>query len=133
MLVEKGPAQGISPTPGVLLPRSLQLPVLGDRNRLTVAVHSGELTLDALLVRPVISRLELSGDGGVTQLVHSSAKLSQSARVGVAGSATTAYVYDATGALVRTQSGTGEYSVTPASVGLRRRARLTVARCGAAR
>lgn len=110
-LVEKGPAQGISPTPGVLLPRSLQLPVLGSRSRMTVAVRSGELTLDALLVLPVLSRLELSGDGGVSQLVHSSAKLSQSARVGVAGSATSAYIYDARGALVHRQVGTGVYSV----------------------
>ncbi|GAA1973648.1 hypothetical protein [Microbacterium pumilum] len=111
VLVEKGPAQGISPTAGVLLPRSLQLPVLGDRARLTVGVRSGELTLDALLVLPVISRLGLSGDGGVTQLVHSSAKLSQSARVGVSGSATTAYIYSGKGVLVHTQSGVGEYSV----------------------
>ncbi len=112
VLVEKGPAQGISPTPGVLLPGSLQLPVLGDRNRLTVAVRSGELTLDALLVRPVISRLELSGSGGAMQLVQSIAKLAQNAQVGVAGSATTTYVYDAKGALKREQSGTGRYSVT---------------------
>ncbi len=112
VLVEKGPAQGISPAPGVLLPWSLQLPVLGDRSMLTVTVRSGELTLDALLVRPVLSRLELSGDGGVSQLVHSNAKLSQPAQVGVAGAATTAYIYDADGSLVRTKSGTGQYSVT---------------------
>jgi hypothetical protein len=112
VLVEKGPAQGISPTPGVLLPHSLQRPVPGDRNQLTVAVRSGELTLDALLVRPLISRLELSGEGGVSQLVHSSAKRSQSAQVGVAGRDTTAYVYDSTGGLVREQTGSGEYSVS---------------------
>ncbi|WP_344094080.1 hypothetical protein [Microbacterium deminutum] len=111
VLVETGPAQGISATAGVLLPRSLQLPVLGDRSRLSVAVRSGTLTLDALLVRPVISRLELSGDGGVSQLEHSSARLPQAARVGVAGVATIAYVYDAKGVLVRTKGGRGEYSV----------------------
>ncbi|WP_159604415.1 hypothetical protein [Agromyces humi] len=33
----------------------------------------GDLTLDALLVRPVVSRLELAGDGGATELVHVSA------------------------------------------------------------
>ncbi|MGC5222425.1 hypothetical protein ACPW96_07445 [Micromonospora sp. DT81.3] len=112
VLVDRGPAQGISPTPGVLLPRSLQLPVLGDRSRLTVDVLRGELTLDALLVRPVLSRLELSGDGGVSHLVHSIAKVPQPAIVGASGVATTAYVYDSTGALVHEQSGTGTYSVT---------------------
>ena len=110
-LVDKGPAQGISPSPGVLLPGSLQLPVLADRSLLTVSVRSGELTLDALLVRPVLSRLVLSGEGGVSQLVQSIAKLPQPAQVGRTGSATTAYVYDAKGVLVRTRSGAGEYSV----------------------
>ena len=112
VLVDRGPAQGISPTPGVLLPRGLQLPVLGDRSRLTVDVLRGELMLDALLVRPVLSRLELSGDGGVSHLVHSIAKVPQPATVGAPGVATTAHVYDDTGALVHEQSGTGTYSVT---------------------
>jgi hypothetical protein len=110
-LVEKGPAQGISAVPGVLLPHSLKKAIAGDRNLLTVTVRKGDLMLDALLVRPAISRLELSGDGGIAQLVHTNAEKAQSARVGVAGDATTAYVYDATGALVREKSGTGEYSV----------------------
>jgi hypothetical protein len=116
-LVEVGPEQGISPTPGVLLPWALKKPVAGDLSALTVEVRSGDLMLDALLVRPFISRLELSGEGGVAQLVHSSAKKAQAASVGAAGMPTTAYVYDATGTLVSEQSGTGEYTVTLPAAG----------------
>jgi hypothetical protein len=112
VLVERGPAQGISAAPGVLLPWSLQLPVRADRRALTVGVRSGELTLDALLIRPFVSRLELSGTGGAAQLVHSTAKGTQAATVGVAGLRTTAYVYDARGVLVRQRTAMGEYRVT---------------------
>ncbi|HEX5858523.1 MAG TPA: hypothetical protein VFY91_10500 [Microbacterium sp.] len=116
-LVEVGPDQGISPTPGVLLPWALKKPVDGDRSELTVEVRAGDLMLDALLVRPFVSRLELSGEGGVAQLVHSSAKKPQDASVGAAGMPTTAYVYDATGTLVGERSGTGEYTVTLPAAG----------------
>ena len=130
VLVEKGPAQGISPTSGVLLPRSLQLPVLGDRARLTVGVRSGELTLDALLVLPVISRLELSGDGGVTQLVHSSAKLHADGSRGRRGVRDDRLRLQREGRARSHAERRGRILREASPVGLRRRDRLT-APCGA--
>lgn len=97
---ESAPAQGISPTPGVLLPRQLEKAVLPDRSDLTVEVTSGELQLDALLVRPWVSRLLLVGDGGSTELVHSSGPTTKPARVGTAGGDATAVVYDSSGGVV---------------------------------
>lgn len=101
LLRTEGPAQGISPTPGALLPESLQAPVLGDRSQLRVDVLQGELTLDALLVRPVVSRLALAGSGGRTELAHSSALVPQPTRMGAQGESATVRVYDARGTLVR--------------------------------
>src|SRR5690606_29361983 len=81
-LHEEGPDQGVSPTPGVLWPRSLQHSALDDRSALRVDVRAGELVLDGILVRPVISRLALAGEGGRTELVHSSAAAPQPTRIG---------------------------------------------------
>lgn len=97
---ESAPPQGISPTPGVLLPRSLEKAVLPDRPEVTVAVTAGELQLDALLVRPWVSRLVLVGDGGSTELVHSSGPTTKPARVGWTGAPSTAVVYDSSGDVV---------------------------------
>lgn len=99
-LQDSAPAQGISPTPGVLLPRSLEKAVLEDRPEVTVEVTRGELQLDALLVRPWVSRLVLTGEGGSTELVHSSGPSTKPARVGWTGAPSTAVVYDDTGAVV---------------------------------
>ena len=98
LLSESDPAQGISPTAGVLLPHSLQLPVLANRQQVRVDVLSGSLQLDALLVRPVASRLVLTGEGGVTELVHSSTATPQPIRVGRDGESSTVVVYDESGA-----------------------------------
>ena len=106
-----GPAQGISPTPGVLLPRALQLPVLGDRGDLQVTAVSGELVLDALLVRPVVSRLVLEGPIGRSELVHSAAKAPQPVRLGQGGAGATVRVYDASGEVVRTGALVGSATV----------------------
>jgi len=110
-LADTGPARGASPAPGVLRPRSLDLPVPGEQRSLRVDVRDGTLVLDALLVRPVVSRLELSGAGGGTQLVQSSAAVPQPARVGVAGATGHVAVYDDRGALVRERSIRGEQPV----------------------
>jgi hypothetical protein len=91
-----GPAQGISPTPGVLLPWELRAPAR--RDELRVDVTRGSLTLDALLVRPPVSRLTLTGTGGTTQLLHSNADTPQPLRVRPGARVA---VYDATGAPVR--------------------------------
>jgi hypothetical protein len=100
-LTESGFEQGISPVPGVLLPRQLSTWVAGDRSSLDVAVREGTLTIDTLLVRPVVSRLVLTGDGGRTELVHSSAASPQPIAVGDHDGSATAAIYDAEGTLVR--------------------------------
>jgi hypothetical protein len=99
-LQDDAPPQGISPAPGVLLPRSLPKAVLPDRARLTVEVTKGELQLDALLVRPWVSRLVLTGPGGSTELIHSSGPATTPARVGAAGGDATVVVYDGSGGVV---------------------------------
>ncbi len=117
LLRAHGPDQGISPAPGVLLPWSLQAPVLANRERVRVDVTSGSLMLDALLVRPVESRLVLTGEGGTTQLVHSSAAVPQPVRVGTAGEKTTLTVYDAGGDVVHRRDITGERRIVLPSGG----------------
>ena len=117
VLRESGPAQGISPTAGVLLPRSLQLPAPAEKNSVRVDVLTGSLQLDALLVRPIASRLVLSGSGGTTELVHSSAAVPQLVQVGAAGWAATAVVYDSSGSAVRSYDLAGERKVLVPSGG----------------
>ncbi|GAA1758888.1 hypothetical protein [Agromyces humatus] len=106
-----GEAQGISPVPGVLLPRTLQLPVAGWSSSVTARVLTGTVTLDALLVRPELSRLVFEGSGKATELVHSTAEVRQQADVGFAGVESTARVYDDRGVLVSEQTLQGEGSV----------------------
>ncbi|MHC2999506.1 hypothetical protein [Microbacterium sp. HJ5] len=98
-LAEDAPPQGISPVPGVLLPRALDRAVAANRASVTVTVADGSLELDALLVRPAVSRLVLDGDVRV-ELLHAAATKPTTARVG-GGSDTVIRVYDADGALVR--------------------------------
>lgn len=100
-LAESAPAQGISPTYGVLLPHVLQQPVQEKLTTVRVDVTDGTLQLDTLLVRPFASRLVLTGDGGTTELVHSSSRTPQPIRVGRDGEAATVVVYDSSGSEVR--------------------------------
>ena len=100
-LTETAPEQGISPTPGVLLPHQLSREVAGDRTDVSVTVDAGTLTLDTLLVRPLVSRLVLAGSGGRTELVHSAGPSPQPTKVGEDGAEAHVEVYDARGALVR--------------------------------
>lgn len=95
----RGEPQGISPVPGVLLPRVLPVVVDASDSSLTARVVKGEVTLDALLVRPVVSRLHLEGDGGATELVHSSARSPQQVSVGFDDRTSTARVYGPDGDL----------------------------------
>jgi hypothetical protein len=101
LLEEAAPAQGISPTYGVLLPHALQQPVQEKRGTVRVDVTDGTLQLDNVLVRPFASRLVLTGDGGTTELVHSSSLTPQPIRVGRDGESATVVVYDASGSEVR--------------------------------
>jgi hypothetical protein len=65
-----------------------------------VDVESGTLMLDALIVRPAVSRLVLSGEGS-TELVHSTIDRPQPVRIGESGASVSVRVYDASGSLVR--------------------------------
>ena len=105
-----GPAQGISPSPGVLLPYALTAPLAANRGEVGVKASSGELMLDGILVRPWLSRLVLEGGGARTELVQTTATGTQRATLGADGVASTIRVFDETGALVRTTSVTGEAS-----------------------
>lgn len=105
-----GPEQGISPTPGALLPYALTAPAAGKGSQVDVKVQKGELTLDGLIVRPWISRLVLGGDAR-SELVHSSAVGPQRTGIGAAGVASTVSVYDASGTLVRSTSTSGTATV----------------------
>lgn len=113
-----GPEQGISPTPGALLPYGLTAPVSADRREVSVTAQRGELVLDGIIVRPWISRLVLGGDTARTELVHSSALAAQRTDVGTDGRPTTVRVYDASGALVRTAAAQGVTSVVVPAGGL---------------
>lgn len=105
-----GPEQGISPTPGALLPYTLTAPAAGKGSQVDVRVQKGELTLDGLIVRPWVSRLVLAGDAR-SELVHSSAVAPQRTSIGAAGVASTVSVYDASGALVRSTATGGTVTV----------------------
>lgn len=101
LLEESAPDQGISPTYGVLLPHALPQPVQEKRTTVGVDVADGTLQLDTLLARPFASRLVLTGEGGTTELVHSSSLTPQPIRVGRDGESATVVVYDASGSEVR--------------------------------
>lgn len=114
-LTVTGPDQGISPTPGALLPYALTAPVSGSDLRVTAL--RGTLTLDGIIVRPWISRLVLGGDAR-TELVHSSAIAPQRTTIGADGVPATVEVYDASGTMVRTISADGVVTVVVPAGGL---------------
>ncbi|BDV29914.1 hypothetical protein [Microbacterium terricola] len=98
-LAEDAPPQGISPVPGVLLPHELDRLVPANRRTVAVTVTRGSLELDALLIRPKVSRLVLGGETR-TELVHSASAKPTSVRVG-GDRSTTIRIYDVEGTLVR--------------------------------
>ena len=114
---EAAPPQGISPTYGVLLPQKLRIPVQEKLTTVRVDVVDGTLQLDSLLVRPFSSRLVLTGEGGTTELVHSSAPTPQPIRVGRDGQSATVVVYDDGGAEVRRYDLRGTRSIPVPSGG----------------
>lgn len=114
-LTVTGPDQGISPTPGALLPYALTAPVSGSDLRVTAL--RGTLTLDGIIVRPWISRLVLGGDAR-SELVHSSAIAPQRTTIGADGVPATVEVYDASGTMVRTISADGSVTVVVPAGGL---------------
>jgi hypothetical protein len=102
-------AQGITAVAGALLPQTLGT---GTPSTLTVTATRGTLALDAIILRPVVSHLTLTGSGGSTQLLASASTKAMHASAGFAGTRSVARTYDKTGALVHTVTLRGKASVT---------------------
>jgi hypothetical protein len=80
-------AQGDSPAPGALLPRTLPDRLSDRTSRLTATTTTGggPAVLDAVMLEPLVSRLVLSGDGHGTALLRSASGAAEQARVRVPG------------------------------------------------
>ena len=100
-------AQGITAVPGVLLPQTLPLPIGAGAMTVTVRATSGTVRLDAVIVRPLVSRLLLRGASASTELVHSTSVLPLPTTLGAAGEGATVHNYDAAGRLVKSRTFTG--------------------------
>ncbi len=102
-------AQGVTAASGALLPQTLPIPVGPGATSVTVTARGSQpVTVDALIVRPLVQRLALTGAGGrATELVSSTSKLPLPTTVGARGVRSTVASYDSRGALVsqRTVSG----------------------------
>lgn len=105
-------AQGDSPAPGALLPRTLPTSIGPDVDRLvasTSAAGSDTARLDAVMLEPVVSRLVLVGEGRATALLSSRSTRVEHVTVDLAGSGVaTVESYDATGRLVSTSTQRGQ-------------------------
>ncbi len=94
-------AQGDSPAPGALLPRTLPTTLGAGTTRVTATTSGDETRLDALMVQPLVTRLVLGGDGHGTALLRSAATTTRQQRVAVPGSGTAdVRSYDGHGVLV---------------------------------
>ena len=97
-------AQGDSPAPGALLPRTLTqvLPAGSDHvTASTRAADGDETRLDAVMLQPLVSRLVLIGNGHGTALLRSAASKNRRQRVTVPGGGTAQiWSYDGQGVLV---------------------------------
>jgi len=108
-LTTKVGAQGVTAASGALLPQTLAVPVGPGATAVTVTARGSQpVTVDALIVRPLVQRLALTGAGGrSTELVSSTSRLPLPTTVGARGVRSTVASYDAKGQLVsqRTVSG----------------------------
>ena len=100
---------GITEAPGALLPTPLQKTSKG--SDVTVTATRGTLLLDALIVRPTVSRLVLAGSGGRTELVNSASTSTVKTRVGDEGERSTVRIYTRNGRLVDTERLRGVESI----------------------
>ena len=108
-LTTKVGPQGVTAASGALLPQTLAVPVGPGATAVTVTARGSQpVTVDALIVRPLVQRLALTGAGGrSTELVSSTSRLPLPTTVGARGVRSTVASYDAKGQLVsqRTVSG----------------------------
>ena len=91
--------QGITAVPGALLPQRLRRTVVPADGPVTVEAQRGTVRLDAVLVRPLVSRLVLDGDARTT-LVQSASGSRQTTSVVPTAASARLRVYDARGRLV---------------------------------
>ncbi|MHC5797953.1 hypothetical protein ACVXZ4_17535 [Lacisediminihabitans sp. FW035] len=96
-------APGITAVPGALLPQTLTLPIGAGATTVTARATSGTVQLDAVIVRPLVSRLVLRGASASTELVHSTSALPLPARVGSAAERATVRTYDSAGRLLQSR------------------------------
>lgn len=92
-------AQGISEVPGALLPQRLDRTLPVGQTRVRVTARKATVDLDAILVRPVVSRARFTGAAGATELLQSVAGRRITALTEVERRATAAS-YDRRGRLV---------------------------------
>ena len=97
-------AQGASPAPGALLPRTLigHVPAAATSVTATTTASGSDATrLDALMVQPLVSSMVLGGHGHGTALLRSVADHRQTQRVAVPGTGRAdVWTYDGLGHLV---------------------------------
>lgn len=93
-------APGITEASGALLPSRLASPLDGSRSSVKVVAKKGTVDIDALIVRPVVSRLVLTGSAGRTELVNSASTKRARTDVGAAGTRSIVRVYNSRGSLV---------------------------------
>ncbi|SEP77812.1 hypothetical protein [Microlunatus flavus] len=95
--------QGVTAAPGALLPQRLDRTVVPADGPVTVLAQRGTVRLDAVLVRPLVSRLVLAGEARTT-LVHSASGSRQRATVVPEGASARLRVYDAKGKQVENRT-----------------------------
>jgi hypothetical protein len=105
-------AQGITAVPGALLPQTLPIAVPTKGTSVTVTAISGPVKVDALLVRPLFSRLTYGGPATSTELVHSASAVAQRIAVNAAGGAGTLTSYDSRGTVVAVHTISGPAQIT---------------------
>ena len=103
-------AQGASPAPGALLPRTLSSPLGASRQTVTATTTADagdQARLDALLVQPLVSRLVLGGRGHGTAVLRSAATTTKHPTVTVPGRGRAdVWSYDGHGRLVAHRAST---------------------------
>ncbi len=100
-------SKGITEASGALLPQLLKKTVPAKADSVTVEGQRGETKVDNLLVRPVVSRVVVGGDGR-TELVRNSTSGKQKSTIGEAGTNGSLRVYDRDGKLVQEKQVSGE-------------------------
>ncbi|MFU8946670.1 hypothetical protein ACLRGF_08025 [Mycetocola zhadangensis] len=93
-------AQGVTAVPGALLPQALPIATPPKSTTVSVTAITGPVKIDALLVRPLFSRLSFAGPSVSTELVHSASSVAQRISVNSSGGAGTLRSYDSRGVLV---------------------------------